>query len=103
MRHGIAIYLVIFAILMVLLAATVVAAQMELGAWHATVALAISLVKTVLIVLYFMHVREEPGIVRIFSAAGFCWLVILLVITLGDYAARPDVVPAGREVISARP
>ena len=55
-------YLVIFALLMVLLVVTVLAAfYVDLGAANILVALLIALVKAALVVLFFMHVKYEAN------------------------------------------
>jgi cytochrome c oxidase subunit 4 len=45
-------------------------------------------VKAVLILLYFMHVRFSSKLVWIFAVAGFVWLAILIGLTLNDYITR---------------
>jgi cytochrome c oxidase subunit 4 len=52
------------------------------------VAMAIAIFKTVLIVLYFMHVRYSSNLVKIFAGAAFFWLLMLFGITMIDYATR---------------
>ena len=55
------VYVGIFLSLMVLTAATVAAAYVNLGALNIVVALAIATVKATLVVLYFMHARTAPS------------------------------------------
>ncbi|MBW3538677.1 MAG: cytochrome C oxidase subunit IV family protein [Planctomycetes bacterium] len=81
-------YLVIFGVLMVLLVLTVAVAQFDLGPAGPVVAMGIAVAKAVLIVLYFMHLRHALSLVRVMAAAGFVWLAILLVLTMGDYVTR---------------
>jgi cytochrome c oxidase subunit 4 len=81
-------YYLTFGALLVLLAATVAAAHVPFGAWSATVALSIAAAKTVLIGLYFMHLRVDPPLVRLFSIAGMVWLLLLFAIGMSDYATR---------------
>jgi cytochrome c oxidase subunit 4 len=81
-------YVIIFVWLTVLLVVTVAAARIDLGAWNVPVALAIAVVKAVLIVLFFMHVRYSSPLVQLFAAGGFLWLVILLGFTMADVWAR---------------
>jgi len=42
----------------------------------------------VLVVLYFMHVRYGTRLTWVWASAGFFWLVILFILTLGDYFTR---------------
>ena len=53
------------------------------------IALAISITKGALIMLFFMEVRYSHPIVWLFASASFLWLMILLIFTLTDYATRP--------------
>lgn len=80
--------LLVFAGLMLLLIATVVAAQYDLGAWGVAIALTIAAAKALLIILYFMHVRFRGRLAWVFAAGGFIWLGILIGLTLSDYISR---------------
>jgi len=62
--------------------------HINLGPWSIVLALTIATVKAVLVVLYFMHVRFSNRLTRIFVAAGFVWLLIMLVLTMSDYISR---------------
>lgn len=81
-------YYWVFAWLGLLLVLTVTAGQFDLGVWNVPIAMGIALAKAALIVLYFMHVRYSPPLVKLFSAASFLWLLILLALTLADYLTR---------------
>jgi cytochrome c oxidase subunit 4 len=82
-------YWVIFAALMVLLVLTVGVAQFQLGALSVAVALTIAVVKAVLIILYFMHVRYSPRLIWMIVAAAFFWVLIMLGFIFSDYLTRP--------------
>jgi cytochrome c oxidase subunit 4 len=87
---SLATYLVIFALLMVLLVITVAAAfWVNLGGANILVALSIAIVKAVLVVLYFMHVKYASRLTKIFVSAAFLWLALLFALTFGDYLTRP--------------
>jgi cytochrome c oxidase subunit 4 len=81
-------YLVVFLVLMVLLSATVAVAYIDLDVWNLPVAMAISIIKGGLIVLFFMHVRYGSNLAKVFAGAGFFWLLILLSLAMSDYATR---------------
>ena len=66
-------------------------AQINLGRFNVVVSLAIAFVQMLLMLLYLMHVRFNPPLTRIFVAAGFIWLLIMLDLTLSDYLTRGDV------------
>lgn len=67
---------------------TIAAAYANLGPLNTSVAMAISLGKGVLIVLFFMHLRYSKPLLWIFVGAGFFWLGIMLVLAMSDYMTR---------------
>ena len=71
-----------------LLALTVFVAYLPLGPWNVVAATGIAVCKTLLIALFFMHIRHEGRLVRIFSLAGIFWLGILLLFLMSDYLTR---------------
>jgi cytochrome c oxidase subunit 4 len=83
------VYYSVFAALMVGTAITVGAAFIDLGAFNAVVALTIAVVKAVLVVLFFMHVRYSTRLTWVVVAGGVFWLGILLTLTFSDYLTRP--------------
>lgn len=82
------IYVGIFVSLMVLTAATVAAAYVNLGAFNIVVALAIATLKATLVVLYFMHARYSPKRTQLVIICAVFWLAIMLALTLSDYTTR---------------
>jgi cytochrome c oxidase subunit 4 len=81
-------YFIIFGALILLLVLTVAAARVDLGPWNVPVSLAIALVKAVLIVLFFMHVRYGSPLVGLFAFGGFFWLLIMLAFVMADVKMR---------------
>ncbi len=82
------IYFRVFAALMVLLALTIFAAAFDLGRWNIVVALTIAVIKAVLVILFFMHVRYSTRLLWVFVASGFFWLMIMVTLGLSDYFTR---------------
>jgi cytochrome c oxidase subunit 4 len=90
------IYYGIFAALMTLTLLTVWVAFQDVDAhfWgfhialNPVIALAIATTKALLVILYFMHVRYSSKLTKITVLAGFFWLGILLIMTMGDYISR---------------
>jgi len=82
------IYFAIFAALLVLTAITVQVAFLDLGPLNTFVALAIAVLKATLVILFFMHVKYSSRLTKIVVVSGFVWLIILFVLTMGDYASR---------------
>jgi cytochrome c oxidase subunit IV len=83
-------YIVIILTLMVLTAMTVVAAFINLGPFNIVVALGIATIKATLVVLFFMHAKDSPKRTKLVIIAGIFWLMIMLFMTLSDYASRID-------------
>lgn len=84
-------YIAVFVALLVLLAVTVFAAEVELGRFNFLAAAAIATVKAVLIVLFFMHVKYSTPLTWLVSAAGFFVLAILFALTMSDYLTRSTI------------
>jgi cytochrome c oxidase subunit 4 len=81
-------YLAVWGALMVLLFLTWGVAEMSLGPFNTIAAMTIAVVKMLLVILYFMHVRYRSRLTWLFVAAGFFWLLILFTLTLSDYLTR---------------
>lgn len=84
-------YVGTWAALMVLTVVTVGVAYLDLGVANDLVALAIAVSKALLVILFFMHVKESSRLTKLTVAAGFFWLAILIGVTLTDYLSRPSV------------
>ena len=82
------VYLATFAALMLLLGVTIGAAYLDLGALNLIVAMSIAVVKMLLILLFFMHLKGSSRILWLAASAGFFWLAIMLVLAMGDYTTR---------------
>lgn len=74
--------------LLALLALTLVLALLPLGAFNTVAALAISVCKTLLVMVFFMRVRDGHPFLRVAAAAGFVWLALLLTFSLADHLTR---------------
>jgi len=82
------VYITIFLCLMVLTATTVFVATVDLGAFNTLVAITIAVIKMLLVVIFFMHVRHASALTRVMIAAGFIWLLLLMAFTLADTGTR---------------
>ena len=92
------VYVGIFLSLMVLTAATVAAAYVNLGSFNIVIALAIASLKATLVVLYFMHARYSPKRTQLVIIAAVFWLAIMLALTLSDYVTRDRDVAANTQI-----
>jgi cytochrome c oxidase subunit IV len=79
------VYLLVFVALLALTGITVWAARHDFGAFNTPVALGIAVLKAVLVILYFMHVKYSPRLTKLVVASAFVWLGIMIVGTLHDY------------------
>jgi cytochrome c oxidase subunit IV len=82
-------YFLVFGALMVLTVITVLVAKVDLGFLNTFVAMTVAVIKALLVILWFMHVRYSSKLTWIIVAAGFFWLAIMFVFTLADYMTRP--------------
>jgi cytochrome c oxidase subunit IV len=82
------VYGVIFGLLLIFTASTVGASYLELGTFNAVVALGIAVIKAVLVVLFFMHVKYSSKLTKLTVAAGFFTFIVLITMTLTDYISR---------------
>ena len=95
--------LVIFTLLMLLLIATVAIASFDLGRLNIVAALLIAVIKALLVILFFMHVRHNSRMTWVFVLAGFFWLGILLSLTLTEYASRFRPTPSSSAQVTLQP
>ena len=77
-----------YVVLIGLLALTAGSVALPSGWWSTPVSLGIATAKAVLIFYFFMRLRTQSGLVRVFALAGFFWLAILLVLAATDYFTR---------------
>ncbi len=86
-------YIVVWFVLMILLLATVLAVEIDLehmlfsGA-NITLAMLIAFIKMMIVMLWFMHVKEASKLIWVFAAASFLWWGIMLGFTAQDYHTR---------------
>ena len=83
-----ALYYIVFVALLVLLIVTVAVSEVDLGAANFPVAASIASAKALLILLFFMHVRDSPPLIWLVAGAGFFWLAIMFGLTYSDYWYR---------------
>lgn len=90
-------YAAIFGALLLLTLSTTGMAFVDLGGdWNAVAAVAIAIVKAVLVILFFMHVRYSSPLTWLFVGAGFFWLTILFALTMPDPLTRNWLTPVGQ-------
>lgn len=86
-------YLLVLVTLLTLLLASALSALVPLGYWNGIINLGISCIKTLLVMLFFMHETEAKRLTRTTSALGFVWLTIMIGLILADFLSRAYVPP----------
>lgn len=82
-------YFAVFFALLIGTGLTVFAAGLDLGRLNAPVALVIATIKATLVALFFMHVwRASEKLTKLVVVAALFFLLLLLGLTLSDYATR---------------
>ncbi len=81
-------YVTIWLVLLFCTGLTYFVALIDLGPWNIVLALMIAFFKMSLVILFFMHVKQESRLLKLFVAAGFVWLAILLTFFMTDYMTR---------------
>ena len=81
-------YAVVLLALMVATIVTTAVAYVDLGPFSVVVALAIACTKMLLVALFFMHIRHSTKLTKLVVVGGLLWLLILLLLTLADFATR---------------
>jgi cytochrome c oxidase subunit 4 len=58
------------------------------GVFNLVIALAIAFAKTILIALFFMHIKGSSRLLHLAAITGLLWLFLMLLLTLSDYSSR---------------
>ena len=98
MKHeavAVKVYVGVWLALCALTVTTWQVALLDLGEFNIVLAITIAVIKMLLVVIVFMHVRQADSLTRLFVGAGFLWMMILLGVTLTDYMSR-SWMPAGQ-------
>jgi cytochrome c oxidase subunit 4 len=81
-------YLATYAALIVLAAVSLLLSILHLGAVDLVLSLVIAMAKALLVLWFFMHLREQRAANRLVVLVSFVLLVILVVLTALDVASR---------------
>jgi cytochrome c oxidase subunit 4 len=91
MKHPVVpvkLYALVFGSLIALTFLTTAISKIDLGEYNFIVAMTIAVIKAMLVILFFMHVKQSSSMTKLFVAAGFFWMAILIVFVLSDYLSR---------------
>ncbi|HJK96994.1 MAG TPA: cytochrome C oxidase subunit IV family protein [Polyangiaceae bacterium LLY-WYZ-14_1] len=89
--HPLSMYLGVFGALIVLTLLTVGAYQVHLGAANLVVAVLIATVKASLVVMYFMHLRDDARFNALIFVGSLLFAGVFLAYTINDTKYRGDV------------
>jgi len=81
-------FLIVWALLLILTAVTVAVSRIHLGALNIWVALGIASLKSSLVIFYFMHLKYERLIFKIFLLIALVTLAIFIGLTFFDVHYR---------------
>ncbi len=82
------VYVVILGALIVLTFASIGITSIELGSLTVAAALLFAVVKTYLVLIYFMHLKYDKPYIGIMVGAVFLLFVVVIIITFLDYLYR---------------
>lgn len=71
-----------------LLCLTIAASYLLAGPASAAASLGVALAKALLIFWFFMELRDQKGLVRIFATGAAVWLMLLVAFTIMDFSTR---------------
>ncbi len=88
-------YFFVYVALLCLTATTyLTATQLHLGSWEVPIALGIAAIKTLLVMLFFMHLLHAGKLTWLILGAGVLFLAIMITLTMWDYWTR-GIIPTG--------
>ena len=81
-------YLLAYLVLLALLLLTTLLAYINMGPFSMVIAILIAAVQASLIASFFMQALYESALVRVVTAGGIVWFLIMLTLVLTDYITR---------------
>lgn len=81
-------YILVWLALLALTALTVTIAGLNLGNLTVVVALVIAMIKSILVVNVFMHIKFDQIMFKIFVLVGILTLLAIFILTFSDYLFR---------------
>jgi cytochrome c oxidase subunit 4 len=95
-QHSAKMYIITFVVLALCTVLTFTLAEKDLGRWSFVIAMFIACFKASFVVLFFMHLWDQPGPNRLTMAISLMFLATLITFTLADIATRfPLALPPG--------
>lgn len=82
------VYFTIITALFLLTGLTVWVAFQDFGIFNNLVALTIAVIKALLVLMFFMHLKYSARILWLYAGAGGVWFIIMIALMLSDYRTR---------------
>lgn len=82
------VFILVWLVSLLLLAVTSLAGLSDFGHYRVILSLLVALAMMLLQMLFYMRLWYKHGLIRIFAASGFYWLVLMFGLTLSDYLTR---------------
>jgi len=87
-RHSAVPYFVVWIALLGFTALTYFTGTAHLGPWALAIALCIAVIKSGMVALVFMHLKDSSGATRLVFATSLVFMALLLFFTVADVATR---------------
>ena len=81
-------YFAVWGMLLLLLLLSFGSAYIPLGTLNVIINLGIAAVQALLVMFFFMHLRSSNALLRVAAFAAYCWLLVLVSLTLSDVLSR---------------
>lgn len=88
LQHSATPYVVVWIALLVFTALTYFTGTAHVGKWAIFIALGIAVIKSTLVALIFMHLKDSSGATRLVFVTSLVFLALLLLFTVADVATR---------------
>jgi len=87
--------LLIWAVLVALVMATLVLAYLPFGRWNTPLSLGIAGAKAAVIAIFFMNLRRPDPLLRLAGTASLLWIAFMFALTFADVLTRAPVTQPG--------
>jgi cytochrome c oxidase subunit 4 len=81
-------YVMVWLSLLALTAATITAAGLAFGHWSILAAILIAAIKGTLVLFYFMHLKYESWLLKLFMTVALLTLAVIMILTFADLSFR---------------
>ncbi len=87
-KDGLGTEIGIFCLILLLSAASVASSFVNWGLFNTVILLTNAFIITALILIFFMHLKESSGFIKLFIFGAFLWVGVMFAMTLNDFLSR---------------